>query len=93
MQAPIVAGGQRVLVLYPRQLEDAQLVIDAVKDNQAVVLNTSLAADGEAQRLIDFACGGMEALEAQVHRLDAETFLFAPGHAGVAQAPLAVEQP
>lgn len=93
MQAPIVAGGQRVLVLYPRQLEDAQLVIDAVKDNQAVVLNTSLAADGEAQRLIDFACGGMEALEAQVHRLDAETFLFAPGHAGVEPALLAVEQP
>jgi FtsZ-interacting cell division protein YlmF len=28
--------------------------------------------------MIDFACGGMEAIGAQVHRIDAETFLFAP---------------
>jgi cell division inhibitor SepF len=93
MDGPTVAGGQRLLVLYPRQLEDAQRLIAAVKDNQAVVLNTSHAADGEAQRLIDFACGGMEALDAQVHRLDAETFLFAPGHAGVEPALMGVERP
>jgi len=49
------------------------------------VLPTAEAGDGEAQRLLDFACGGMEAIGAQVHRIDAETFLFAPGQVRVLQ--------
>ena len=47
--------GARLLVFHPRQLEDAQDLIRAVKANQTVVLNASSADDGEAQRLIDFA--------------------------------------
>ena len=43
-----------------------------------MVLQTAGACDGEAQRLIDFACGGMEAIGAQVHPIDSETFLIAP---------------
>jgi len=92
MEGPSVPGGQQLLVLYPRRLEEAELVIEAVKDHQTVVLNTRQAADGEAQRLIDFTCGGMEALDAQVHRLDAETFLFAPGHGSVEAALPDVER-
>lgn len=83
MNGPTVSGGQQLLVLYPRQLQDAEQIIDAVRELQAVVVHTRHAADGEAQRLIDFACGGMAGLEAQVHRIDAETFLFAPGHTEV----------
>jgi cell division inhibitor SepF len=83
MDGPTVAGGQQMLVFYPRHLDDARRVIAAVQGQQAVLLDTSHAADGEAQRLIDFACGGMEALEAQVHRISAEVFLFAPGQARV----------
>lgn len=49
-----------------------------MRENRAVVLHTAGTCDSEAQRLIDFACGGMEAIGAQVHRIDAETFLFAP---------------
>lgn len=48
-----------------------------------MVLHTSQVSDGQAQRLIDFACGGVAALAAKVHRIDAETFLFAPGRAVV----------
>jgi FtsZ-interacting cell division protein YlmF len=54
-----------------------------------VVLNASSADAGQAQRLIDFACGGMEAIDGQAHRIDAETFLFTPAQARVEQWPLA----
>jgi FtsZ-interacting cell division protein YlmF len=54
-----------------------------------VVLNASGADDGEAQRLIDFACGGMEAIDGQTHRIDAETFLFTPARGRVVHWPLA----
>ena len=61
--------GARLLVFHPRQLEDAQALIRAVKANQTVVLNASATDAGEAQRLIDFACGGMEAIDGQTHRI------------------------
>jgi FtsZ-interacting cell division protein YlmF len=54
-----------------------------------VVLNASATDAGEAQRLIDFACGGMEAIDGQTHRIDAETFLFTPATGRVEHWPLA----
>jgi FtsZ-interacting cell division protein YlmF len=78
MDIPMAAGGQEVLVLRPRVRRDAEQIIRSLRENPAVVLHTAGACDGEAQRLIDYACGGMEAIGAQVHRIDAETFLFAP---------------
>ena len=50
-----------------------------------MVLQTANAEEGVAQRLIDFACGGIAAIDGQVHRINAETFLFSPGHARIEQ--------
>jgi cell division inhibitor SepF len=79
----MAAGGQRLLVIAPRRLEEAQQIIEAVREYQCVVLQSAHADEGVAQRLIDFSCGGMAALDGQVHRIDAETFLFAPALARV----------
>ena len=85
MDIPMAAGGQELLVLRPRVLADAEQIIQSVREHRAVVLSTAEVCDGEAQRLIDFACGGMEAIGAQVHRIDAETVLFAPAQVRVQQ--------
>ena len=85
MNIPMAAGGQELLVFRPRELRDAEQILLSVRENRAVVLHTVEAGDGEAQRLIDFACGGMEAIGGQVHRIDAETFLFAPARVRVQQ--------
>ena len=83
--AAMAAGAPQVLVIAPRRLEEAQQIIEAVRANQAVVLQTAQAEDGVAQRLIDFACGGIAAIDGQVHRINAETFLFSPAQASVEQ--------
>lgn len=83
--AALEASSQRVLLIAPRRLEEAQQIIAAVRENQTVVLHTAKADEGVAQRLIDFACGGIAAIDGQVHRIDAETFLFSPALAVVAQ--------
>ncbi len=83
--ALMAAGSPQLLVMAPRRLEEAQQIIEAVRDNQTVVLQIANAEDGVAQRLIDFACGGIAAIDGQVHRINAETFLFSPGHARVEQ--------
>jgi cell division inhibitor SepF len=88
MNGPSVSGGQRLLVIHPRHLDDAEALIQAVRENQAVVLDASSAEGGEAQRLIDFACGAMEAIHGRVHRIDAETFLFSPAQGRVEHWPL-----
>lgn len=88
MDSAIRSRGAQLLVFHPRQLVDAQVLILAVKDNQSVVLDASSADDGQAQRLIDFACGGMEAINGQVHRIDAETFLFSPAQGQVEHWPM-----
>ena len=64
MDIPMAAGGQELLVLRPRELHDAEQIIRCVRENRAVVLHTAGTCDSEAQRLIDFACGGMEAIGA-----------------------------
>ena len=72
---------QQVLVMTPRSLGDARLVLEAIRDQQTVVVNSAWLEDAPGQRLIDFVCGGLEALDGQVMRIDEEVFLFAPGTA------------
>ncbi|MFN9912511.1 MAG: cell division protein SepF [Pirellulaceae bacterium] len=59
-----------------------------MKGNQTVVLNASSAEAAEAQRLIDFAYGGMKAIDGQTHCIDAETFLFTTARGRVEHWPL-----
>lgn len=92
MEPSTAAGGHQLLVFYPRHLKDAEQIIRSVSQRQLVVLHTAQAEDQQAQRLIDFACGGMEAIGAQVHRIDGETFLFAPALTRVALEQLPVQQ-
>ncbi|MFU8885216.1 MAG: cell division protein SepF [Cyanobacteriota bacterium] len=73
-----VSGEQAVVVLTPRSMADARQVIQAVRQNRSVVVNSAWLEDAPGQRLIDFICGGMAAIEAQTHRIAEEVFLFAP---------------
>jgi len=64
-------------------MADARQVIEAVRLNSSVVVNSAWMEDAPGQRLIDFICGGMAAIEAQTHRIAEEVFLFAPANARV----------
>ncbi len=79
---------QQVLVMTPRSLGDARLVLQAIREQQTVVVNAAWLEDAPGQRLIDFVCGGLEALDGQVLRIDEEVFLFAPRTARLAAPAL-----
>ncbi|MEX1315573.1 MAG: cell division protein SepF [Synechococcaceae cyanobacterium] len=76
-KAPLGIGGQ-VLVFTPRSVHDARRVIEAVRANHTVLVNSAWLEDSPGQRLIDFVCGGIAAICGQVHRIAEEVFLFAP---------------
>jgi FtsZ-interacting cell division protein YlmF len=64
-------------------MADARQVIGAVRQNSSVVVNSAWMEDAPGQRLIDFICGGMAAIEAQTHRIAEEVFLFTPARTRV----------
>lgn len=76
-------GSTAVLVITPRQLKDAATVLQAVRGNTSVVVNSSWLEDASGQRLIDFVCGGLEAMGGAAHRIAEEVFLFTPAQARV----------
>jgi FtsZ-interacting cell division protein YlmF len=76
-------GSTAVMVITPRQLKDASTVLQAVRRNTSVVVNSSWLEDASGQRLIDFVCGGLEAMGGAAHRIAEEVFLFTPAQARV----------
>jgi FtsZ-interacting cell division protein YlmF len=72
------AAAQQILVLRPGCLEDGQQAIEAVRAGRSVVLNASELDPCLGQRLVDFTCGGIHAMDGQSHRLGEAVFLFAP---------------
>lgn len=67
-----------VVVFHPTRFEDAQAIVQAVRELQTVLVHASGMNRQEAQRLIDFVAGGVEAMDGQAECLDACTFVFAP---------------
>lgn len=76
-------GSRAVLVVTPRQLRDGATVLQAVRENTSVVVNSSWLEDASGQRLIDFVCGGLEAMGGAAHRIAEEVFLFTPAQTRV----------
>ncbi len=76
-------GSPEMLVVAADRFEDAEAVIAAVRGGRSVVLNVAGLPEAVGQRLVDFVCGGITAMDGQVHRLGEEVFLLAPAMAHV----------
>jgi cell division inhibitor SepF len=65
-----------ILVLHPRNLDDGQRAIQAVRRGQSLVLDVSQLDPALGQRLVDIICGGITAMDGQSRRLGEAVFLF-----------------
>lgn len=68
-----------ILVLQPRGMADGQRAIEAVRNGQSVVLDASELDPTLGQRLVDYTCGGVQAMDGQSRRLGEAVFLFTSG--------------
>ena len=68
-----------IVVLQPQGMADGQLAIQAVRNGQSVVLDASELDPALGQRLVDFTCGGVQAMDGQSRRLGEAVFLFTSG--------------
>ena len=74
---------QNVVVYEPRTPEDAQLLIDYLKQHEPAVVNLDNVEPIAAQRILDFVSGATYALSGSVHRIAGNIFLLSPEGVGI----------
>ncbi|MBQ9561852.1 MAG: cell division protein SepF [Lachnospiraceae bacterium] len=72
--------GLEVCVIKPRAFEEAQDVCDMLLLGRAVILNLEGIDQTEAQRIIDFVCGTVYAVNGKLHAVARYIFIFSPSN-------------
>ncbi len=68
----------RMVVLNCRFISDATQVVNNLKINRPVIVTLAEAEPEESQRIIDFISGAVYAMEGELEKISADTFVFAP---------------
>ena len=77
MTIGLSSGWHGVIVLTPRNFEDALDAVLAVRENHTVVLNLSEMDSELAQRTADFVSGGVSAMDGHQQRIGDNVLVFA----------------
>jgi len=71
-------GRVKVVVIEPKAYDEAQEIIDNLKDGRPVVINFEETDRELARRIIDFLSGGAYALDGTTEKISNYVFLFVP---------------
>lgn len=69
---------QRVVLCEPRSYNEAQEIADNIVNKRSVVINLQRVEGHQAKRIVDFLSGTVYALNGDIQKLGAETFLCTP---------------
>ncbi|GGN49352.1 cell division protein SepF [Oceanobacillus indicireducens] len=69
---------QRVVLCEPRSYNEAQEIADNIVNKRSVVINLQRVENHQAKRIVDFLSGTVYALNGDIQKLGAETFLCTP---------------
>lgn len=76
-------GNKNVVFFYPHSYEEVQQLIDYLKQGESVMLNLDNIAQGDAQRMLDFASGAVYALGGCIRQVAPNIFLLTPEGLGI----------
>jgi len=68
----------KVVVVQPQNIDDAQDISNHLKDNKPVIVNLESMEKDPAQRIVDFFCGAVYALDGSIYRVSTTIFLITP---------------
>ncbi len=90
--APVIAAPKspqrdqkRLCTLHPRTFGDAATVASYYREGIPVIMNLTDMDDGEARRIVDFACGLSSAVGGKIEQITARVFVLAPADTEVAK--------
>jgi len=73
----------KVVLAEPRSYSEAQEIADNIVNRRAVVINLQRVDHQQAKRIVDFLSGTVYAVDGNIQKLGAETFLCAPDNVDV----------
>lgn len=73
----------KVVLVKPKQFEEASEIADQLKDKRTVVLNLESTNKDIARRLIDFLSGVAYAGEGKIKKVAANTYIITPYHVDI----------
>ena len=75
---PSSQPSSEVLVIEPRQFEEALEIVEQLRTRKSVLLNLHLLDNEQSQRVVDFLSGATHAIDGHQQRIGEGVFLFAP---------------
>ncbi len=82
-QANPYSATNEVVVLEPTNFSQAPEVIQYLRRGSSVVLNLYKLDEEQSQRLIDFVCGGIYAIDGSQRRVGEGVFLLVPSNVNI----------
>lgn len=76
-------ASSKVVLCEPRTYSEAQEIADNIMNRRAVVINLQRVDHQQAKRIVDFLSGTVYALNGDIQKLGAETFLCTPDNVNV----------
>ena len=77
------ASKMKVIVIEPRNFDDAQQVANNLREKKPVVINFEKTEAADAKRIIDFISGTTYALNGEIKKVGHNVFLCAPSNVNV----------
>ncbi|NLP37480.1 MAG: cell division protein SepF [Firmicutes bacterium] len=68
----------RLVITKPREFEEAQAIVDHIKNRKPVLVNLEEAEAEAARRIIDFISGATYAVDGNMQKVSQQIFVFAP---------------
>ena len=73
------------LMFTPASYDDVEIIIDHLKNNEAVIINLKEIKSVVAQRILDFISGAIYALDGSIQPIENGLFLLTPGGVNIMQ--------
>jgi len=70
----------RIVLKEPEEYDEAQDIVDHIKNRRPVILNLESTESDTARRLVDFLSGATYALGGHMQKVNPGIFLFAPSN-------------
>jgi len=68
----------RLVITKPRVFEEAQAIVDHIKNKKPVLVNLEETETEAARRIIDFISGATYAVDGNMQKVSQQIFVFAP---------------
>lgn len=77
------AMGMNVVIMEPKVLDEAQQLVDSLKENKPVIINLNSSSPENGRKIFDFLSGAIYALAGSVQKIEDNIFIFAPRNISV----------